>query len=178
MKRATPRFHPVVFGALLMTATAATAVALSPREPLGDAEVLGIYIQVNGFDIETALLGRAQARSSAVRSLATEVASDHMNVRQSAFAIAASCGVIPVLPAGRTPAAADHSEQMLKLARLGGAEFDQAFLRQDVAFHRAAVEAVRRVLLPATRCKALKAHLTDILPAFEHHLAATEAIHP
>jgi putative membrane protein len=110
---------------------------------LNDSQILGIYIQVNSFDIETALLGRANSGSDAVRSLAEHVASDHLGVRQSAFALPEKCKATPVLPAERNAAAMEHSKTMDKLATLKGSEFDKAYVRYEVDFHRAAIAAVR-----------------------------------
>lgn len=140
---------------------------------LTDGQIIAIYTQVNGFDVETALLGRAQARADAVRQLAAHVAADHLGVRQAAYALAAQCRVTPTLPAERNAAADDHGKAMVRLLAVEGAAFDAAFLRHEVGFHRAAIAAVRERLLPAARCPELKAHLSQALPAFEHHLART-----
>jgi putative membrane protein len=150
--------------------------AHAERVAMTDADVLGIYIQVNGFDVETSLLARAQASSRKVRALATHVATDHIGVRQAAYDLATQCKVTPVLPSSRDEAAVEHSQAMTKLAALSGAAFDKAYLEQDVAFHRAAIDAVRKALLPATSCGVLKAHLNTVLPAFEHHLTETETL--
>ena len=48
---------------------------------LDDAQILGIYIQVNSFDIETALLGRGLGYSVGVRNIAEHVSTDHLAVR-------------------------------------------------------------------------------------------------
>src|SRR4051812_12904057 len=88
--------------------------AIAPKG-LTDAEVLGIYIQVNGFDIETALLGRAQASASSVRDMAKQVSSDHQAVRATAYDLARTCKVTPALPAARTEAAVDHVHTMTTL---------------------------------------------------------------
>ena len=143
---------------------------------LTDAEVLGVYIQVNGFDIETALLGRAQASSTEVREMATHVSADHLGVRHAAFDLAATCKVSPVLPSSRVTAAIEHDRSMANLTSLIGTQFDKAYLRHEVAFHRAAIDAVRQVLLPSATCPALKAHFKDVLPAFEQHVSETEAL--
>lgn len=143
---------------------------------LDDGQILGIYIQVNGFDAETALLGRALSHSSAVRNLATHVSTDHLGVRQAAYALAAKCKVSPVIPSERDAAAVEHGQEMTKLSALKGAEFDKAYLRHEVAFHTAAIEAVRQALEPSATCPDLRAHFKDVLPAFEHHLLETQAL--
>lgn len=160
----------VVFG-LARSATAGIA-----PNAMSDAEVLGIYIQVNGFDVETALLGRSQANSNAVRELAARVSSDHQGVRLAAFDLAAKCKVSPVVPANRDAAAIEHGRAMTKLTALTGVEFDKAYLLHEVAFHRSAIDAVRQSLLPSATCPALKAHFKDVLPALERHLSETEGL--
>jgi putative membrane protein len=141
-----------------------------------DAEILGLYIQVNSFDIESALLGRAKSASEPVRMLAEHVSSDHLGVRQAAQGLATSCKVSATLPAVRAQAAMEHDRKMIELMALRGAAFDDAYLQYEIAFHRAAIDAVKTVLLPAAKCPALQAHLRQVLPAFEQHLAHTELL--
>jgi len=168
----------------VVAAVSCVTLSFAPAAPsahaasatMSDAEVLGIYIQVNGFDVETALLARAQASSNDVRTLANHVSADHMGVRQAAFDLAAKCNVSPVLPASRVAAALEHGKAMTKLAALTGAEFDKAYLLREVAFHRSAIDAVRNALLPSATCAAIKTHFNTVLPAFEHHLSETETL--
>ena len=160
-------------GVLGLAALAATAAA---ADTLSDSQVLGIYIQVNSFDIETALLARAQGKSEAVRNLAAHVASDHTGVRRAAYQLAEKCSAPPSLPPGRDAVAAEHATAMVQLRNLQGAQFDSEYIRREVAFHRAAIAAVKTTLLPAVHCAELKSHLQTVLPAFEQHLAQTEAL--
>lgn len=161
-------------------AAAALAVAFStiaaPAKSLRDAEIVAIYVQVNGFDIETALLGQSRVASAKARELAHRVAADHLSVRQGAYRLAQQCGVQPLLPAARATAAAEHDSIMIALSRKSGPDFDRAYLSHEVAFHRSAIDAVKTLLLPQTTCRQLQAHFRDVLPAFEHHLAETERL--
>jgi len=141
-----------------------------------DAQILGIYIQVNSFDIETALLGRAQGGSDGVKKLAEHVSSDHLGVRQAAQSLATKCNVTPALPTDRNAAMNEHGQALTTLSSLKGAAFDKAYLEHEVAFHRGAINAIRTVLLPASTCPALQAHFKEILPALEQHLAHTEEL--
>lgn len=156
----------------LITLGAAPAGA----DTLSDSQILGIYIQVNSFDVETALVARAQAESGSVRGLAAHVASDHAGVRRTAYGLAEKCHAPPALPSGRNAAAAEHADAIVKLLALNGAQFDGEYLRREVAFHRSAIAAVKSTLLPAAQCAELKAHLQAVLPAFEQHLVQTEAL--
>ncbi len=168
-RKAAPVFVAGWFALLGATSSAGAGA-------LDDGQIMGIYIQVNGFDVETALLGRALSHSSAVRNLAAHVSTDHMGVRQAAYALAAKCNVSPVTPSDRDAAAVEHGQAMTKLSALKGAEFDKAYLRHEVAFHTAAIDAVRQALEPSAACPDLRAHFQAVLPAFEHHLAKTRAL--
>jgi putative membrane protein len=80
------------------------------------------------------------------------------------------------LPLERNAAAVDHTKTLAKLQALKGTDFDKAYAQRELAFHRAAIEAVKTTLLPSAQCGDLKAHFTQVLPAFEHHLDETEAL--
>lgn len=141
-----------------------------------DAKILGIYIQVTSFDIESALLGIAQGDAESVRALATHVATDHLAVRQAAYQLAAQCKLTPMLSDDRLDAARIHDRDLSSLLPLHGIAFDKAFLAYEVAFHRTAIDTVKELLLPATKCPELQSHFKQALPAFEQHFAHTEML--
>lgn len=150
--------------ALTLNAGAALADGLS------DAQILGIYSQVNSFDIETALLGQLKGESGQVRAIGKMVSNDHTGVRAAAHDLAAQVGVVPELPPARIDAARQHDTIILTLRDLEGAAFDAAYLRHEIAFHSAAIEAVETLLLPEADAPELRAHFEAVLPAFRHHL--------
>lgn len=152
--------------ALILAITAGGALA----EDLSDAQILGIYSQVNSFDIETALLGQLKGASDEVRAIGAMVSADHTGVRAAAHELAASIGVTPELPPARIDAAREHDAVILNLHKLEGAEFDAAYLRHEIVFHAAAISAVEGLLLPSADSPELKAHFEAVLPAFQHHL--------
>lgn len=148
----------------------------SQREgALSDAQILAIYGQVNGFDVETAALGEERAESAEVRSLAMMVRSDHQAVLAQTDALAAELELMLALPASRAEAARAHREAVARLETLVGEEFDDAYLAYETTFHEDAISAVEHVLMPAASPR-VRAFLADILPGFEHHLAETRRI--
>ena len=142
---------------------------------LSDAQILGIYTQVNSFDIETALLGKSKGCSKGVKHLAMHLSTDHLAVRKAVLELAKQEGIDYVLPAARIDEQIQHNEVMAKLSALTCPEFDNAFLKHDVAFHTAAIDAVKNILIPNTQNQALKNHFLAVLPAFEKHLSMTKA---
>jgi putative membrane protein len=161
--------------AAAMAALPLPAAQAAPPAP-SDAQIVAIYEQVNSFDIETALLGVSKAESKDVRELAMHVAADHIAVRQGVLDLAKAEHLGFDLPAARAEDALAHAALMAKLNAASGAAFDRLYLENEVAFHRAAIEAVQTVLLANVKNTVLKKHFADVLPAFEHHLKESERL--
>jgi len=149
------------------------AQSFAQDSALSDGDIIGIYNQVNGFDIETALLAQSKSTSEDILQLARSVANDHRSVRLAAAELANQIGANVTLPALRQAAAEQFFETIANLAALEGEEFDAAYLRHEIGFHSAAMEAVRSILLPAASHSALVEHFQSVLPHFEHHLSQT-----
>lgn len=162
-------WNGIVCGLLFVS----TAIAGPKPAALSDGEIIGIYNQVNSFDVETALLAMTQAHSEKVRELAAMVATDHRGVRFSAAKLAAEIEAEVSLPAARQKAARDHYQVTADITDKTGEEFDRAYLLHEIRFHSDAMEAVKSVLLPAAKDKLLKQHFESVLPHFQHHLNET-----
>jgi putative membrane protein len=63
---------------------------------------------------------------------------------------------------------------MARLSALEGAEFDRAFLRHEVEFHQAVIDAINGTLLPAIQNEELKALVEKIAPAFHAHMVMAQ----
>jgi len=70
--------------------------------------------------------------------------------------------------------AKDHEQAMKTLRAAKGKEFDRAFLQNEVAFHKAVIDAVTQTLLPAIQDQELKNLVTRVAPAFQAHMAAAQ----
>jgi len=162
--------QPHVRAGLLVAAFIAATAGTAAANDLSDAEIIGIYSQVNSFDIETALLGQVLGASDDVRAIGQMVSVDHTGVRAAIHALAEEIGVVPVLPPARIAAARDHDDVIVALRTLEGAAFDAAYLQHEIAFHRAAIAAVEGLLLPEADNADLRVHFEAVLPAFYHHL--------
>jgi putative membrane protein len=63
-----------------------------------------------------------------------------------------------------------------KLKGLKGAEFDKAYIDNEVAYHTAVLEAVDKTLIPNAKNEELKALLVKVRPAFVAHLDLAKSI--
>lgn len=162
----------VVLAAALTAAPGSTAAAQGPS--LDDATIVAIFDGANTADIETGALAEARGSAKEVRDFGAMLARDHKMVRQQGRDLAAKLGVTPTPP--KDEGAKDHAAAMAQLRSLKGAEFDRAFLRHEVEFHQAVIDAINGTLLPAIQNGELKALVEKVAPAFQAHMAMAQEI--
>jgi putative membrane protein len=161
----------------------AATVAASPRlrtahaapapAALDDATIVAIFDAANTWDIETGALAEKKGTTKEIRDFAAMLVHDHTMVRQQGRDLAKKLGVHPTPPKDFAMAK-DHEAAMKTLRAAKGAEFDRAFLQQEVNFHKAVIDAVTGTLLPAIQNQELKDLVTRIAPAFQAHMAAAQ----
>ena len=154
---------------------APAAPEAAPQPALNDATIVAIFDAANTADMETGALAAKRGQSREVREFGAMLADVHGLVRQQGRDLAAKLGVTPTPPADGTSAKA-HAEAMAALRAASDAEFDRAFLRHEVAFHKAVIDAVGSTLLPAIGNAELRKLVVDVAPAFEAHMLAAEKI--
>jgi putative membrane protein len=158
----------MVVAASLTNTPGSTALAQDPS--LDDATIVAIFDAANTVDIETGALAAKRASTPAVRGFGGMLARDHKMVRQQGRDLAAKLKVTPTPPKD-DQSAKDHAAAMASLRALEGVEFDRAFLRHEVAFHQAVIDAINGTLLPAMQNGELKALVERVAPAFQAHMA-------
>jgi putative membrane protein len=167
----------LVTGALLLTAAASPRVRDSQAAPaaLDDATIVAIFDAANGWDIETGQLAEKKGTTKEIREFGAMLAHDHAMVRQQGRDLAKKLGVHPTPPKDFAMAK-DHEAALATLRAAKGAEFDRAFLQNEVAFHKAVIDAVTTTLLPAIQNHELKDFVTRIGPAFQAHMMAAQSM--
>ncbi len=150
-----------------VTRAADTAAALT------DGEIAYLYIQANLFEVELAELGKSVGTSDDVKQHGNMVAKDHRGVIKRFEELLHQNHIKPVATAASAAALTQHQAAVAALMARKGTEFDNAYLAHEASNHRAVIDALRTILLPAVKNEAIAAHMHDMLPAFEHHLAVT-----
>ena len=149
------------------SAVLVTGATFSP-DPLDDATIVAIFDAANTADIETGTLAVERGQSREVRDYGAMLVRDHTAVRQMGRDLARKLGVTPTPPADDAGAKA-HAAAMKRLKAVPAAEFDQAFLAHEVAFHQSVIDAVNATLLPAITNEELRALVVKVAPAFAGH---------
>jgi putative membrane protein len=94
-------------------------------------------------------------------------------VQQQGRDLAQKLNVMPTPPADTSMMAAHHTA-MASLEGKSGADFDRAFLENEVAYHQAVIDAVNNTLMPAIKNQELKDLVTKVAPAFVAHKQAAQ----
>jgi putative membrane protein len=158
---------------LTVTATSSSRTVERRAQALDDATIVAIFDAANTADIETGELAAQKGSTKEIRDFGAMLARDHKQVRQQGRDLAKKLGVTPKPPADSSSAKA-HAKAMADLRAKSGAEFDQAFLAHEVAYHKAVIDAVTTTLLPAIKNAELKELVTKVAPAFQAHMVAAQ----
>jgi putative membrane protein len=158
---------------VLRTGSAAPAPASTNTTALDDPTIVAIFDAANTSDIETGEVGAKKGSTKEIRDFGAMLARDHKNVRQQGRDLAKKLGVTPTPPKD-DDGMKSHAAIMKRLNSLSGAEFDRAFLQNEVGYHDAVIGAVTKTLLPAIQNAALKDLVTKVAPAFVAHRDAAK----
>ncbi len=149
------------------------AQAQSSAAKLDDPTIVAIFDAANTYDMETGSLAVSKGHTKAVRDFGAMLVRDHRNVRKQGRDLAKSLNVTPTPPRNFALATA-HRATMRNLRRLKGSAFDRAFLKHEVDYHNAVLDAVTHTLLPATQNAQVKDLETKVAPAFVAHRDAAQ----
>jgi putative membrane protein len=171
-------FVGLAIAAMTLTVPAivhAQATTASASAKLDDPTIVAIFDAANTWDIETGQLGATKGHNKEAREFGKMLMRDHRAVRQQGRDLARKLGVHPTPPKDFAMAK-DHAAAMRKLRAVHGAAFDKAFLENEVAYHKAVIDAVTNTLLPAIQNAELKDLVVKVAPAFQAHMLRAQAI--
>jgi len=155
-------------------ATGGLALADAAKPAVSDAQIAQIVVTANQIDIDNAKIALAQSKTASVDEFANLMIKDHTAVNKDAVALVTKLGVKPE-PSDTSKSlqsAADTNQA--KMRTLKGAEFDRAYLENEVAYHKQVLGAIGDVLIPNAQNAELKKMLVDVKPAFQAHLDHAE----
>ncbi len=134
-----------------------------------DPQIAHIAYTAGELDIEAAKQALKKSKNKGVHAFADNMVKDHTAVNKQALALVKKLKVTPqdnpTSQALTKQAAAKHAE----LAKLNGAEFDKAYVDNEVAYHKTVNSALETQLIPAAQNPALKFLLQTGLKIFQGH---------
>ena len=153
-----------------------TAAAAATPAKLTDPEIASVAVTADQIDIDYAAIAKAKSKNKEVLAFAATMAKDHGSVNAQAVALAKKLGVTPQdnpITQSLLSGAATTKDM---LNSKSGADFDTAYINNEVAYHKAAIGVVENTLIPDATNPELKSLLQSALPIFKEHLKHAEMI--
>jgi len=143
---------------------------------LSDAEIASVAVTANQIDIEYAQIAQKKSKNADVLRFAETMAKDHQSIIDQAVALATKLGVTPKDNATTKSFLEGATKTKAMLNSKGGNAFNKAYIDNEVAYHKAAINEVENVLIPDATNSELKSLLQSALPLFKAHLAHAEMV--
>ena len=137
---------------------------------VSDAQIAQIVVTANSIDIGNGKIALQQSKTASIDEFANLMIKDHTAVNSNATALVTKLGVKPEPSDTSKSLQNDADAEQAKLKGLKGAEFDKAYLENEVAYHKQVLGAITDVLIPNAQNAELKKMLVDVKPAFQAHL--------
>jgi len=153
--------------AVFTTAHAQTSDAAPPPN---DAQIAQIVLTADTVDVDYGKLAVKKTNNPEVKAFAETMIRDHTAVNEKAAALAKKISLTPEASETSKSLESNGHKEMATLKKLHGAEFDKAYIDNEVSYHEAVIGVLNSTLIPNAKNADLKALLESGKPIFESHL--------
>jgi putative membrane protein len=140
------------------------------KPPVTDANIAAIVVAANTADIENGKQAQAMSQNADVKAFAKQMITDHTSVNDKAVALATKLSLTPEDNETSNSLKAGQDSIRAAIKTKAGAEFNKAYIDNEVTYHQAVLDAMDQMLIPDAQNAELKQLLTDVRPAFVAHL--------
>lgn len=164
--------------ALIAASLLSTACAKVERAApifLSDANILSIMNTADRSDIEGGRLAETRAVDPQVRDFGRRMVADHSAMLEENKQLSHRFDIEPLSSAVNKQVIEQHGEALDTLLNKTGAEFDRAYIDQEIERHERLVALVGKATTSASHV-ALKEHLRQVEPMLQDHLEAARNI--
>ena len=145
---------------------AQTDSAAAPTDP----QIAMIAVTADNIDIEAGKLAASKTSNAKVKEFANMMVRDHTSVNKKATALAKKLNITPEESDTSRSLKSDGDKTLERLRGLSGAEFDKAYIDNEVSYHESVAKVVDETLIPDSKNAELKALLKSAQPVFASHL--------
>lgn len=170
--------NPEIFwsGIILSSLLCITTSFAQNAQTLSDAEVASVAVVANQIDIAYAEIAKEKSKDAEILKFAETMINDHNAVIKQASDLVKKLGVTPKDNDVSKKLLSDADATKKALRSKSGSEFNKAYIDNEVAYHKAVIEAVEGLLIPEAENAELKALLQNVVPALKTHLAHAEMV--
>jgi putative membrane protein len=150
-------------------------LALAADKPT-DPQIAHIAYTAGVIDIEAAKLAISKSKTKEVVEFAEGMVRDHEAVNVQALDLVKKLNVTPEDNDTSKSLAGAAASERDKLGKLEGAEFDKAYIANEVAYHKQVNGALETLLIPSAENAELKGLLETGLKLFQGHQQHAETV--
>jgi len=151
--------------ALSILGSAALAQGAKPTDP----QIAHIAYTAGVIDIAAAKQAIGKAGNKDVKSFAQDMVRDHEAVNKQALDLVKKLKVTPEDNDTSKTLSKQAADKLAELAKLKGADYDKAYVANEVAYHKAVNGALETLLIPSDTNPELKSLLQTGLKIFQGH---------
>src|SRR6187455_1975131 len=141
-----------------------------------DPQIAHIAYTAGVIDINAAKQAIAKAGNKDVKAFAQDMVRDHEAVNKQALDLVKKLKVTPEDNDTSKALSKQASEKLAELAKLKGAEYDKAYVANEVAYHKTVNGALETQLIPSASNAELKGLLQTGLKIFQGHQQHAEQV--
>jgi putative membrane protein len=161
------------FAAVSLLASApALAQAAKPTDP----QIAHIAYTAGVIDIAAAKQAMTRAGNKDVKAFAADMVRDHEAVNKQALDLVKKLKVTPEDNDTSKALSKQAADKLAELAKLKGADYDKAYVANEVAYHKAVNGALETQLIPSASNAELKSLLETGLKIFQGHQQHAEHV--
>ena len=158
--------------AMTLISSAALAQAAKPTDP----QIAHIAYTAGVIDINAAKQAKSKASSKEVKAFADDMVRDHEAVNKQALDLVKKLKVTPEDNDTSKTLSKNAADKLAELAKLKGADYDKAYVANEVAYHKAVNSALETQLIPSASNAELKSLLQTGLKIFQGHQQHAEHV--
>jgi len=166
----------VRLGAAIAAMALLSGPALAEGAKLTDPQIAHIAYTAGVIDVAAAKQALAKASNKDVKAFAENMVRDHEAVNKQALDLVKKLKVTPEDNDTSKTLSKQAAEKLAELAKLKGAEYDKAYVANEVAYHKAVNSALETQLIPSANNAELKSLLQTGLKIFQGHQQHAEHV--
>jgi putative membrane protein len=146
-----------------------SGAAFAEGAKLTDPQIAHIAYTAGVIDIAAAKQALAKTSNKDVKQFAEDMVRDHEAVNKQALDLVKKLKVTPEDNDTSKSLSKNAAAKLAELAKLKGADFDKAYVANEVAYHKAVDSALETSLIPSASNAELKGLLQTGLKIFQCH---------
>jgi putative membrane protein len=154
----------------VLAVLAAAFLSAHAQQGPSDPQIAHIVVTANQVDIDAGKLAKSKSKNKEVDKFAQQMITDHTGVNKQAVALAKKLKVKPEDNDTSKSLKQGGDENIAKLKKLKGKEFDKEYVDHEVAYHQAVLDAIDKTLVPSAKNEQLKDLIVKVRPAIAAHL--------